>query len=183
MDQNQPNEQPLPTERDETLTESVQLDDTSRVEEAALDAADSIEGELAGVADALQDAGKSVVKGAANVAAAAGSSLKETVKSEVEHKRDQAKDAVAARADEVKERAADKIEGVAETIYNRHTLPHAQVIDHAGDRVSEAASYVREHQYSEMQRDFEMRVRESPLASVLLAFVIGLLLGSSLKRG
>lgn len=142
------------------------------MKEGAQEAAHAFKGEVETLAKDLQASAQAA---AAQVATAATD--------EVKAKGEQVTDEAALRAHLAKDTVADKIHETAERVRQRSTLPEAKVINKVADKIDDTANYVRSHDYGEMRGDFELQVKESPLLAVVLALMVGFLLGALIKRG
>jgi hypothetical protein len=88
--------------------------------------------------------------------------------------------------DRVKFAVADLLSGAADAIHDRSAGIEHPDISNLGDRAASwlehSAGYVREMEPQRLKSDIEDKVRRNPGRSLIIAGVVGLVLGSVLRR-
>jgi hypothetical protein len=109
------------------------------------------------------------------------------IASKTKEKAAQVAGAVADKLDQQRENAADGLGRVASTIHDKaYSIPGGSRAVHfthsIADGMESTATYLREHDFSQMGNDLMAVCRKYPTQSIVAALAVGFLLGRSAKR-
>jgi hypothetical protein len=156
-----------------TDVKEVAEEQLSEVQQAVADLQSEVQRATAEVSDEVASGVQAVTEQAKQAASQVAAEAARAASTVVEVAKHEANSAVEARVAEAKTVAAGGLHTAAETIRQRQVLPQAAVVDHTASQVDKMADYLEQRDISEMKHDFEALVREYPIASVMVAFLVG----------